>query len=69
MDRKEVSYSGLTSAATIWNNLGNLWRQEGTKFDEAQDAYDKSLLAGGAHSVVYNTLALLYISIGTENLY
>uniref|UniRef100_A0A7S0BRM3 UDP-N-acetylglucosamine--peptide N-acetylglucosaminyltransferase SPINDLY n=1 Tax=Rhodosorus marinus TaxID=101924 RepID=A0A7S0BRM3_9RHOD len=64
MDRKEVSYSGLTSAATIWNNLGNLWRQEGTKFDEAQDAYDKSLLAGGAHSVVYNNLALLYISIG-----
>jgi len=63
-EESQVSASGLMIAATIWNNIGNLWRQEGGKFEEARDAYEKSLLAGGEHAIVYNNLALLYISIG-----
>jgi len=49
--------------AVVWNNYGNLWRQRGSDhFNEALDAYAKSLEAGGENAAVYNNIALVHIA-------
>lgn len=58
----DVNASGRRALAVLYNNIGNLKRQEGKSFAEALRAYNISLKLGGEHAVVYNNLALLYIS-------
>ncbi len=62
VDEKNLSKAGMNALAVIYCNLGNLKRQDGQSFAEAQDAYKKSLDIGGENAAVYNNLALLYIS-------
>lgn len=59
---KTLNKAGLNALAVIYCNLGNLKRQDGQSFAEAQEAYKKSLDVGGENAAVYNNLALLYIS-------
>lgn len=61
-DIAKLSATGRNALAAVYNNLGNLRRQEGRDFSEALTAYEKSLKVGGENPVVYNNLALLYIS-------
>uniref|UniRef100_A0A6T6CIT4 UDP-N-acetylglucosamine--peptide N-acetylglucosaminyltransferase SPINDLY n=1 Tax=Compsopogon caeruleus TaxID=31354 RepID=A0A6T6CIT4_9RHOD len=53
--------ASLHAFAAVWNNLGNMWRQEG-RYEEAEDAYKRSNEAGGENAVVYNNLALLKVA-------
>lgn len=57
-----ISAVGKQALAVLYCNIGNLRRQEGKNFAEAQEAYKKSLSIGGENAAVYNNLALLYIS-------
>lgn len=61
-DVSKLNTAGRNALAAVYNNLGNLRRQEGRDFSEALTAYQKSLKYGGENPVVYNNLALLYIS-------
>jgi tetratricopeptide (TPR) repeat protein len=61
-DDENISKVGRHALAAIYSNIGNLRRQQGNKFDEAQAAYEKSLVLGGENAAVYNNLALLYIT-------
>ena len=60
-DVKNLNVAGRNALAAVYNNLGNLKRQEGRNFSEALSAYEKSLRVGGENAVVYNNLALLHI--------
>ena len=59
-----LNEAGLNALSAMYNNIGNMKRQEGRCFNEALSAYEKSLHFGGENAVVYNNLALLYISAG-----
>lgn len=59
----DVNASGRRALAVLYNNIGNLKRQEGKSFAESLRAYNVSLKLGGESAVVYNNLALLYISV------
>lgn len=61
---EELNEAGLKALAALYNNIGNMKRQEGRSFSEALAAFEKSLKFGGENAVVYNNLALLYISAG-----
>ncbi|CDF34000.1 unnamed protein product [Chondrus crispus] len=61
---EDLNDAGLQSLASLYNNYGNLKRQEGRSFSEALHAYNTSLKLGGENALVYNNLALLYISAG-----
>lgn len=60
----DLNDAGLQALAALYNNYGNLKRQEGRSFSEALNAYNTSLKLGGENALVYNNLALLYISAG-----
>lgn len=60
----QLSYAGRVVLAALYNNIGNMRRQEGHSVSEAMTAYEKSLRIGGENAIVYNNLALLYISTG-----
>lgn len=59
---KEINEAGLRALAALFNNIGNLKRQAGKRFEEVMEAYTMSLEIGGESAVVYNNIALLYIS-------
>lgn len=59
-----LNIAGRNALAAVYNNIGNLKRQERRSFSEALAAYEKSLKIGGENAIVYNNLALLYISSG-----
>lgn len=61
---EDLNDAGLQALAALYNNIGNLKRQEGRSFSEALNAYNTSLKLGGESAIVYNNLALLYISAG-----
>lgn len=61
---EDLNDAGLQALASLYNNYGNLKRQEGRSFSEALHAYNSSLKLGGENAIVYNNLALLYISAG-----
>ena len=63
-DKEAVNEAGLAALAAVYNNMGNLRRQEGRSFSESLQCFEKSLKVGGESAVVYNNLALLYISAG-----
>lgn len=60
----QLNTAGLNALAALYNNIGNLKRQEGRSFSEALNAYNMSLKLGGESAIVYNNIALLYISAG-----
>lgn len=62
VDGSKLSTVGKQALAVLYCNLGNLKRQEGRSFADAQAMYKKSLEIGGENAAVYNNLALLYIS-------
>lgn len=59
-----LNEAGLNALAALYNNLGNLKRQEGRSSSDALAAFNTSLRLGGESAVVYNNIALLYISGG-----
>lgn len=59
-----LNEAGRVALAALYNNIGNMYRQEGRSVSEAFSAYEKSLQVGGENAIVYNNLALLYISTG-----
>lgn len=61
-DGSSLSSVGKQALAVLYCNLGNLRRQDGRSFADAQAMYKKSLEIGGENAAVYNNLALLYIS-------
>lgn len=61
---ENLNEAGRLALAAFYNNIGNMHRQEGHSMSEAFSAYEKSLQVGGEDAVVYNNLALLYISTG-----
>lgn len=61
---ENLNEAGRMALAALYNNIGNMHRQEGHSVSEAFSAYEKSLRVGGENAVVYNNLALLYISTG-----
>lgn len=63
-DDDDLNDAGRSALAALYNNWGNLKRQEGRSFSEALHAYERSLKLGGENAIVYNNLALLYISAG-----
>lgn len=59
---KEINEAGLRALAVLYNNIGNLKRQTRRSFEEVMEAYTMSLQIGGENAIVYNNIALLYIS-------
>ena len=59
-----LNAAGQAALSCIWNNIGNLRRQEGGSFSDALEAYKLSLRYGGENPDVYNNLGVLYISAG-----
>ena len=55
---EDLDETGRLAFACIWNNIGNLKRQEGGEFSEALDAYKMSLKYGGEDPLVYNNLGM-----------
>lgn len=64
VEEERLNEAGRNALAAIYNNIGNMKRQEGRSFSEALAAYEKSLKVGGENAIVYNNLGLLYISSG-----
>lgn len=63
-DTKMLNQAGLSALAALYNNLGNLKRQQGGCYNEALAAYEKSMNIDSQNAAVYNNLALLYITVG-----
>ena len=61
---KQLNKAGLKALAALYNNLGNLKRQQGGCYSEALAAYEKSIEIDSQNPAVYNNLALLYITVG-----
>eukprot|EP00172_Hildenbrandia_rubra_P001120 Plantae.Rhodophyta-Hildenbrandia_rubra.ctg16816.p1 GENE.Plantae.Rhodophyta-Hildenbrandia_rubra.ctg16816~~Plantae.Rhodophyta-Hildenbrandia_rubra.ctg16816.p1 ORF type:complete len:489 (+),score=98.26 Plantae.Rhodophyta-Hildenbrandia_rubra.ctg16816:98-1468(+) len=60
---EDLDQAGRLAFACIWNNIGNLRRQEGADFNEALEAYKMSIKYGGEDPLVYNNLGVLYIGV------
>ncbi|KAA8498534.1 hypothetical protein FVE85_6119 [Porphyridium purpureum] len=62
---EDLNTMAWLAVAALWNNLANLYRQKGPDhYKQAQDAYERSLLAGGESAVMRNNMALLHIARG-----
>lgn len=57
-----LNRAGVSALAPLYNNIGNLKRQQDKSIDEILPAYEKSLSFGGESPAVYNNMALMYIS-------
>lgn len=63
-DEDDLTEVGQNTMAALYNNIGNIFRQSGVKhFQNALQCFERSLKLGGENAVVYNNLALLYISV------